>query len=48
MYNNVPSENNVFKYKILIRDLKEAINEKQEDDGFQKEYEVMKLLISTD
>ncbi|XP_071122933.1 receptor-type tyrosine-protein phosphatase epsilon-like [Mytilus edulis] len=41
VYNNVPSEHNVFKYKILTRDLKEAINEKQKNDGFNKEYEVL-------
>ncbi|CAC5388871.1 Tyrosine-protein phosphatase 2,Tyrosine-protein phosphatase corkscrew,Tyrosine-protein phosphatase non-receptor type 6 [Mytilus coruscus] len=41
VYNNVPSEHNVFKYKILIEDLKEAISEKQKDEGFRKEYEVL-------
>ncbi|CAG2199742.1 PTPRT [Mytilus edulis] len=41
VYNNVPSKHNVFKYKILVEDLKEAINEKQKDEGFKKEYEVL-------
>ncbi|VDI07668.1 Hypothetical predicted protein [Mytilus galloprovincialis] len=41
VYNNVPSEHNIFKYKILIEDLKEAISEKQKDEGFKKEYEVL-------
>ncbi|CAG2257829.1 unnamed protein product [Mytilus edulis] len=41
VYNNVPSEHNVFKYKILIEDLKEAISGKQKDEGFKKEYEVL-------
>lgn len=46
VYNNVPSEHNVFKYKILTRDLKEAINEKQENDGFNKEYEVNEIMYT--
>ncbi|CAC5355164.1 PTPRT [Mytilus coruscus] len=40
-YYNVNSEQDVSKYNILIEDLKEAINEKQKDEGFKKEYEML-------
>ncbi|CAG2229397.1 unnamed protein product [Mytilus edulis] len=45
VYNNVTSEHDVSKYNILIEDLKEAIDEKQKDEGFKKEYEVQKKKI---
>ncbi|VDI16539.1 Hypothetical predicted protein [Mytilus galloprovincialis] len=41
VYNNVTSEHDVSKYNILIEDLKEAIDEKQKDEGFKKEYEML-------
>ncbi|OPL32665.1 hypothetical protein AM593_08032, partial [Mytilus galloprovincialis] len=41
VYNNVNSEYDVSKYNIMIEDLKEAINEKQKDEGFKKEYEML-------
>ncbi|CAC5418187.1 PTPRT [Mytilus coruscus] len=40
-YYNVNSDHDVSKYNILIEDLKEAINEKQTDEGFKKEYEML-------
>ncbi|CAC5418190.1 PTPRT [Mytilus coruscus] len=40
-YFNVNSEHDVSKYSILIEDLKEAMNEKQKDEGFKKEYEML-------
>ncbi|OPL20872.1 hypothetical protein AM593_02789, partial [Mytilus galloprovincialis] len=41
VYNNVNSKYDVSKYNILIEDLKDAINEKQKDEGFKKEYEML-------
>ncbi|VDI74377.1 Hypothetical predicted protein, partial [Mytilus galloprovincialis] len=39
VYNNLPTERNV--YKIPIGNLKEVINEKLKDEGFKKEYEIL-------
>ncbi|XP_076072950.1 receptor-type tyrosine-protein phosphatase T-like [Mytilus galloprovincialis] len=41
MYSNVTSELDISKYQILIENLKKAIIEKQRDDGFKKEYEML-------
>ncbi|XP_052087518.1 receptor-type tyrosine-protein phosphatase T-like [Mytilus californianus] len=41
VYYNDTSEHDVSKYKILIKDLKWAINEKQKADGFKNEYEIL-------
>ncbi|VDI44159.1 receptor-type tyrosine-protein phosphatase T [Mytilus galloprovincialis] len=41
VYNNVNSEYDVSMYNILIEDLKDAINDKQKDEGFKKEYEML-------
>ncbi|CAC5418228.1 PTPRT [Mytilus coruscus] len=40
-YYNVNSNHDVSKYNICIEDLKEAINEKQKDEGFKKEYDML-------
>ncbi|CAC5412432.1 PTPRT [Mytilus coruscus] len=41
VYYNVTSELDISKYQILIENLKNAIIEKQRDDGFKKEYEML-------
>lgn len=43
VYNNLPTERNV--YKIPIENLKEVINEKLQDEGFKKEYEVRHAVL---
>ncbi|CAC5421816.1 Tyrosine-protein phosphatase non-receptor type 5,Receptor-type tyrosine-protein phosphatase R,Receptor-type tyrosine-protein phosphatase S,Receptor-type tyrosine-protein phosphatase eta,Tyrosine-protein phosphatase non-receptor type 7,Receptor-type tyrosine-protein phosphatase N2,Tyrosine-protein phosphatase non-receptor type 12,Receptor-type tyrosine-protein phosphatase delta [Mytilus coruscus] len=41
VYNNVPSKISIVEYKIAIGDLKHVIEEKQKNESFKEEYEIL-------